>query len=284
MTNDNRNLPCLGCSTELPPEATGCPICLRGRTPQEILRGYAKLRAAATAKRRRPYLIAAAVVVLGVSGWLVATYRQKIKAAAGALARRVDAMRDPKNYAPQAPAPAAPRPPAAPGEPASVETAVRAQLMSADTPPANPAPAPPPVSAPPQAAPAKALATNAWRVSGTVYDLKTLEPVADAEITFVRHESETETTMTDAHGEYEIDLAKGDGWTVSLISARHRRGQVLDIDPPYRVRDTDERLAAMNALTDGDLAATPVDWSRGHARVRLDLVAVPPLPAQSSPP
>jgi hypothetical protein len=67
------SLPCPACQTPLPPEATGCQICLRSRTKQEIMRGYAKLRDEKTRKRRRPYKILAAGALLGASGKLFNT-------------------------------------------------------------------------------------------------------------------------------------------------------------------------------------------------------------------
>lgn len=278
MAEERDTLPCPGCHTPLPPEATGCQICLRGRTKQEIVRGYAKLRAEKARKRRRPFQILAAVLVLGAGGKLVMTHRDKLSSAAGAASRWLDDMRDPRYYAPKPGGPASPPsddPAAVPGAPAAPEDALRAQLMPPDVPPAGGAPEQ--GEAPPAARPAgpKPLAENAWRVSGVVYDLATLDPVPRAEITFLRDEKEPATATTNDKGEYEIDLVKGGGWTASMKSPKHRPGQVLDIDPPYRVRDADERRAAMEALTDGDLIPAPVDWKRASSKVRLDLVAVP---------
>jgi len=282
MAEEKDSLPCPGCSTPLPPEATGCHICLRSRTKQEIVRGYTKLREEKARKRRRPFQILAAVLVIGAGGKVIATHHVKIFAAAGglgdAISRRLDDMRDPKNYAPRADAPSAVEPtaaPAAPGAPVAPEDALRTQLMPANPPAASPEPAPKRNSAAAREARTEPLAKNVWRVSGTVYDLATLDPVPGAKITFLRNDGEPVTATTDDRGEYEADIAKGDGWTVSLKSPKHRPGQVLDIDPPYRVRDADERRAAVNALTDGDMAAAPLNWGRGSSRVRLDLVAVP---------
>lgn len=281
MAEERDTLPCLGCATPLPIEATGCQICLRGRTKQEIVRGYTKLREEKARKRRRPFQILAAVLLIGAGAKLAATYRAKIAASAGAvtgaISRHVDDMRDPKYYAPRAAAPPASETPA-PGAPVAPEDALRSQLM-----PPNPADAVTPPAAP-AARPARSKppAKNAWRVAGTVYDLATLDPVPGAMITFLRNDKEPVTATTDAKGAYEADLVKGDGWSVGMKMTapawgqpRYRRGQLLDIDPPYRDRDADERRAAMNAVTDGDMGAAPLEWARALSRVRLDLIAVP---------
>ncbi|MDD5302344.1 MAG: carboxypeptidase-like regulatory domain-containing protein [Elusimicrobia bacterium] len=275
-------LPCPGCHTPLPPEATGCQICMRARSKYEIMRGYTALHKAKARRRRRPFQIAAAVLLLGAGGWLFMVHGDTITAAAGsaiaAIGRWADDMRNPSNYASKSaasPAPAPAPPAAAPGAPVAPEAALSSQLFPPDAPPASPAqaPAPAPAAAPP-AAP-KALAKNMWRVSGTVYDLATLEPVPGADITFLRDSKEPETATTNDKGGYEIDLAKADGWTVSLEAHDHRRGQIFDIDPSYRVRDADERRAALEHISDGDLTPAPVDWKRASAKVRLDLIAVP---------
>ncbi|MEQ1920333.1 MAG: hypothetical protein ABL955_14175, partial [Elusimicrobiota bacterium] len=121
----------------------------------------------------------------------------------------------------------------------------------------------------------KPLVKNAWRVTGTVYGLSTLAPVAKALVAFNREGVPPVEATTDEQGAYEVDLDKRGGWSVSLKAPNHRRGQILDIDPPYRVRDADERRAAYEHLTDGDLIPVQVGWKRASTRVRLDLVAAP---------
>ncbi|MCR4294385.1 MAG: hypothetical protein NUW21_02535, partial [Elusimicrobia bacterium] len=53
------------------------------------------------------------------------------------------------------------------------------------------------------------------------------------------------------------------------------RGQILDLDPSYRVRDDDERRAVFDNVSDGDLIPVHVEWNRSSAKARLDLFAVP---------
>lgn len=114
-----------------------------------------------------------------------------------------------------------------------------------------------------------------WRVSGAVFDLVTLKPVAGAGITFTREGAESANAATDENGDYEVDLAKGDGWIVSLKAPHYRPGQIVDLDPSYRVRDADERRAALEQINDADLTPAPVEWKLKQTKVRLDLVVVP---------
>jgi hypothetical protein len=283
------SLPCPGCHTPLPPEATGCQICMRPRTRQEIMRGYAKLRDDKARKRRRPFQIMAALLLLGGAGWLAMTHGDRLASAAAAagsaIGRWTDDMRDPSNYAAKAPPPPepAPAPPAAPGAAVAPESAMRAQLFPEDyqPPPAADAPA---AARPARPAGPKPLAKNAWRVSGTVYDLASLDPVPGSKVTFLLDEKEPHAAATDESGAYEVDLPKGDGWTVHVIAPDRRRGQILDIDPSYRVRDADERRAVLENLTAGDLIPAPVGWKRSSSKVKLDLFAIPHRWTGPSPP
>jgi len=262
-------LPCPACRTPLPPEATGCQICMRSRTKQEIVRGYAKLRDDKARRKRFPLLILAALALVGVSGKLFWTWGGPIRSAADSasarLARWADEQRDPKNYGYKEAGPPAASAPA-------VSVAAAPPVAAPPPPPATfAAGAPPDVSRPAK----KAAPVNAWRISGTVYDLSTLSPVHGAAITFELDGAEPVHATSDDRGAYEVDLPKADGWIVSLWAPRHRPGQLMELDPPFRDRDADERRAAMNALSESDLMPVPVSWSRKAMKARLDLVAVP---------
>ena len=246
------------------------------------MRGYNALHREKARRRTRPFKIAAAVLILAVSGKLFMVYGGTFMAAAGSVITRAlkkaDDMRNPSNYAakPALPKEEPPAVPAEPGSPVAPENALRSQLFAPDAPPA-PGPAPAPTASAPAVMPSEPapLAKNSWRVSGTVYDLATLEPVQGADITFLRDSKEPATVTSDDNGAYEIDLVKSDGWTVSLETHDHRRGQILDIDPSYRVRDADERRAVLEHITDGDLTPAPVGWKRASSKVKLDLIVVP---------
>lgn len=280
MMTERDTLPCPGCHTPLPPEATGCQICMRPRTRQEIMRGYAKLRDDKARKRRRPFQIAAAVLVLAGGGWLIKEHGSALKAplssGASAVGHWADDMRNPSNYASRKdPEPPATAEPSEPGGPVAPQSALRSQLFPDDYAPAAASEGGPGKAPAEKPAAPKPLMKNAWRVTGTVYDLATLEPIAGAKIVFLREEKEPVEETTDESGTYAADLVKGDGWTVALQAPDRRRGQILDLDPSYRVRDDDERRAVFDNVSVGDLAPAPVGWSGSTAKTRLDLFAVP---------
>lgn len=296
----NESLPCPGCGTPLPPEATGCQICMRARTKHEIVRGYAQLRESKARRRRLPLMVVVFALVAGTAikfGW---DFRAVIRTSAGAARTRAaawyDRFTDPKNYAPRGAATAenvrANAPPSTPPPPAPASSpAVRRDERPATAPPPSPPSSGETAASSPAVKPP--VAKNAWRVSGIVYDLSSLDPVPNSEITFFGDYRKPVTTITGADGAYEVDLSKSDGWTVGVnapdrradkmggIVPGWRRGQVLDVDPPYRVRDSDERQAAVDAISDGDLAPAAVGWKRSASNVRLDLVVVPaPIPSK----
>ncbi|MEK7234597.1 MAG: carboxypeptidase-like regulatory domain-containing protein [Elusimicrobiota bacterium] len=248
---------------------------MRTRSRHEIMRGYAALHKEQSRRRRRPFQIAAAVILLGVSGKLFMLYSDTFMAAVNsAISRTIrwtDDIRNPSNYTARQAQSAFPA--AAPGSSVSPETAMQMH-RAANTPPAG---GPAPAASNPPARPSRPapLAKNSWRVSGTVYDLATLTPVRGAVITFLRDSKQPATVATDDHGTYRIDLAKSDGWTVSLKTPGHRRGQILDIDPSYRVRDADERRAVFEHIAEEDLAPAPVVWKRATSEVKLDLITLP---------
>lgn len=275
-------LPCPGCHTPLPPEATGCQICMRARTKQEIVRGYSKLREEKDRKRKLPFKILAVVLLLGGAVKVYLDHGDRIKAEAARVTAAVrhwtDGMRDPKNYSPVKSA----EPPAAPpaSTPVAPENALRAHLYD---PPASaagtstPTPIRPTASIPddPRPSAPKPLVKNAWRVTGSVFDLASLNRVSYAKVEFAREGHESVSGTTDQEGAYEVDLPKGEGWTVSARSPKHRRGQLVDLDPSYRLRDADERRAAFEQINDGDLMPAAVEWTLKQTKVRLDLVVVP---------
>lgn len=255
---------------------------MRTRTKQEIVRGYSKLREEKDRKRKLPFKILAVVLVMGGAGKVYLDHGERIKAEAARGAAFVhnwlDGMRDPKKYSPmKSELPGAP--PAPP--PVAPENAQRAQLYESPAPAVsgNPAPTsvapaatPMPVDEPPPGP--KPLVKNAWRVNGSVFDLASLSRASYVKVVFTREGQEI-TAITDDEGAYEADLPKGEGWIVSARSPKHRRGQLVDLDPSYRARDIDERRAAFEQLNDGDLNPAPVEWKLKETKVRLDLVVVP---------
>ena len=241
------HLPCPACHTPLAPEATGCHICLRARSKQEIMRAYAGLRKEKARRRILPFKIAGGALILGAVISLSWHRQEDIKTAAATarstVGRWSEDLTDAKRYSDH--------PAAAADEIPDSESS--AAVSSLKQPPAG----------------------NVWRVSGVVYDLATLLPVPDANVLFISDGGSSQHTMTDKAGRYEVDVLRGAGWAVSVKAANYRTGQIMDVDPPYRERDAEARRAAVEHLSDADLGPSPVEWSRKRSRVTLDLVAVP---------
>lgn len=233
---------------------------MRTRTKQEIMLGYAKLRTEKSRKRILPFKILAVVLILGAGVKLILDHRNRLTAELHSVhdtaSRWLDDIRDPKHYASK-------RQDAPPPD------------VSVTTPTPTPVPIPTPVPTQTPSAGRPSLVQNAWRVSGTVYDLMTLAPVTGATITFLKNEKVSAIATTSMAGTYTIDLAKGNDWTVHLTSPQHRKGQLLDVEPPYRDRDAGARRATIEAITDEDLAASHVGWEFSSSKVKLNLIAVP---------
>ena len=273
-------LPCPGCHTELTPEATGCHICMRARTKQEIVRGYAKLREEQARRKRRPFQIMATVLVVGAGSWLVVRFQVPLMTVARSGKARAaawfDRFTDTNTYAPEKATETASEttPPVAP--------VTKSPFAPVLTPPAelelrNARPAAPIVAAPATPLiPAKPpVPKNSWVVTGTVYDVDNLEPAKNATISFTRDTLPKVVVKTDDNGEYEAVLAKGEGWTALVEVRNRRRGQVADLEPPYRTRDEDERRAAFDHISDGDLAPAAVAGNLKSAKVHMDFVTFP---------
>lgn len=284
MTSEKGMLPCPGCHTPLPPDATGCQICLRSRTKQEIVRGYAYLRAEEKRRKALPFKVAGAAIVIALTAFFSWDNRGKIlewaERARRWTAKKYERFLDANSYVDKKKEPDLPvtvnpadlpkddpRSPFSPNHKPAQQPVVEAFRGVSPPPPPRPEPAPP--------APKRAPAKTDWRVSGTVYDLATLEPVGDAEVVFLLHGRSPRTATTGGDGTYEADIPKDEGWTVTLRSGRHKPGQIVDADPPYRSRDADERRATQQNASEGDLSPAPVSFPRSKSRVTLNLVAVP---------
>lgn len=279
----NDTLPCPGCHTPLLPEATGCHICMRARTKQEIVRGYAKLREEQARRKSRPFKILAAVLFVGGAGWLVARFQTPLIAGARSAKRHTaawyDRFVDAHSYAPAKPADAetAVSPDAATTKsPFATPVTVPSELRPAS----GPAPAPfaggPAGAAPTPVAPAKPpVPKNSWLVTGTVYDIDNLEPAKQATITFTRETFPKVVVKTNDEGVYEAVLVKGEGWTALVEVRNRRRGQVADLEPPYRARDEDERRAAFEHISDGDLAPAAITGKTSASTLHRDFVTFP---------
>lgn len=282
-------IPCRGCGTLLDLSDTGCPICLRGRTPQEIANDARRLREEERRRRLLPWKILIFLTLLGAGGWLAARYREPLTrlyaSVSGAISGALDKMRDPSYYAKSDDEQAPPPPP----DPAATQAAPGTSAPRA-------APAAPPAAPPPnphQAAPAPpeppreptwelppvsgAGMHGHWLVRGFVYDLASARPLADAELLFeaVEGEPHRTVTQTDRDGYYLVRLPRQRNYRAMARAKGYRTFPLEDGDPPYRTMSAAARRQALKEALDYSSDAATLGWNENYDEIRQDFALIP---------
>lgn len=275
-------IPCRGCGTILNLSDAGCPICLRGRSKYEITRDYAQLREDKSRRRRRPFVILGALLVLGAAGRMVFLHRERIARTYGRAHARVtrfmDEAGDPANYAPHpiaksaapdeppAPAPAGGSPPTSGSAPAPEQK--------------NPSAKAPPIEVPDLVVPA--MEPNRWAVYGRVYDLKTLRPAGNVGVTFVHSMGGasylSRGSVSDADGRYMVVFERSKfpgGYEAACNDARYLRPVFQEADIPYATLPAADRQSLLDSARSGDMHSTPFEEITGEDSRRLDLFLAP---------
>jgi hypothetical protein len=267
-------IPCPGCGTQLNLSDDRCPVCLRGRSKQEIVRTYARLRLEEEQRRRRPYQAVAALLASGAVAFILyLSWPLVVSAFNGVLSRLArfnDRITDPnylrgvtgKAAAPLAPAP----PPPAPPPPAPVFVA-----------PAAPAPRPAPP--PPLSVHTPKLQANQWALHGRVYNLLTLSPAPNASFTAYVGGNGWRTFESDGEGRYRVALnrltAEGQSYEIQSIDPRYTTGVHYESDIPYLRLSAEERRQLVRSARDGDSRPTPLNDVIGENEMRRDLFVCP---------
>lgn len=220
---------CPACRSELDPVATSCGVCLRPRSRQEIFRGMRQLNQKEKTQRRRPFLIAGAVLAVA-AGFGANAYRQ----------RRLPAA---QTAPPQAEAPKAPE--ASP----PIQESPEPSLYSAKLP------------AQYQRAPEEKGAEDRWMVAGRVYELATLEAAAGAQLIFTdRNSSRTFKTTTKKNGSYAIQLplVKEGGYVVTVRHKNRRANYLDEMEPPYERQGRVRRIEAAHMASQASVLHVPL--------------------------
>lgn len=187
--------------------------------------------------------------------------------------------RDPIAAAPPPPPPAASLPPAPAPAPAAASpetarpTATFAIPSRAPARPRAPAPAAAPAKlAPPVLAALQAERGARWIFEGTVYDVKTLEPVYAARLRFVDASGKTVgQTVTGDGGRYRVDLPAGTIGYALLVSHPDYAPRYLDeIEPPFRQAPEEQRAELSRVVMGNKPWLGEKDKSR-----RRDFVMIP---------
>jgi len=298
-----QTIPCPGCRTELGPEITVCPICTRPRSKYEITRAYATLRAMEEKRRKRPFIIGGYLLAFAVIGGLYVRFQAPVRAAFAAgrskVERFIDQARDPgRLIAPAATPKTAPVPPASPAEAAAAASAFGKPTWSppppirqeptpkasgpvmAAPPPAGPAgaePPPPTRKRPKGDLPLKAMDASEWALRGSVYDLATLTPVADA-VFSVRYNERLEASFkSDEDGRYMVVLRRvtNGGFELSNRTEGYAPAVYSESDVPYAQLTPAERRDMAETARAGDVHPTPITDISGEDSIHRDLFVVP---------
>jgi hypothetical protein len=281
-------VPCRGCGTLLDLSETGCPICLRGRSPQEIANDARRLREQERLARQRPWKIAGGLAAAAALAALAVRFQEPLSravgAATGAVSGAFEKIQDPRYYAPQSETPP-------PDAPAPVEPPPAA---------ASPAPvAPRPASVPAHAAaeapagPERALTWQLpawpedqsgmgdfWRVQGFVYDLESAKPMMSVTVRFtpLDESGPRVEARTDSLGAYAVRLARQRQYRAQVIAPGYLTGPLEDGDPPYRAQARAERVRAAKVAREYSSESATLTWNDNLDEVRQDLVVVKSAP------
>lgn len=271
---------------------TGCQVCLRGRSAQEITRGYARARAEKAWRRRRPFVILASLAALGVGGYAYQRYQAAIlnfgRQSMASFGRFYDANSDPAAIAPHYGAAAdtasqsQPKPSASPADDSfAPQNSPAATFPPAPAPTPAPAPVaarvapagPPPVIGPRLDAPEPTLpnvAPGQWVLHGRVFDLKTLKILADARIAVKRGDYSFAFATSGPDGWYAITLPRNendnDGYQLAAQQTGYAAPAQYEGDIPYAKLSASERTQLIQAAQEGDTHPSPLTGSADYVR------------------
>jgi hypothetical protein len=278
-------IPCPGCGTALNLSDSSCPICLRGRSPQEITRGFARLKQEKEKRRRRPFVALAAVAVVGSIGYFLSKHAQDVGAlyqrAAGGFSKYYQDNSSAEHLAQNGGIHAPPPPPAF--SPAPAPPPAPAPTPPPAPKPAAPKPVPPPPSPAPAAAaqepPLPALEPGRWILHGRVLDLKTLRPVPSAQLAVKIGGSSVGSPLVNADGYYSISLQRlaSDEQGYEVVGSDPRYAPVVQYegDIPYPKLSAAERARLVISAQEGDYRPSPLFDVRGEDDMRRDVYLSP---------
>ncbi len=249
---------CPACHAEMGPNDGQCPICLRPRSRRELMESLNKDRRDEDARRRKPYQILGAIVLVLALGY---GFKQ---------AQRMGFLKSAPPPEPPKPQAAAPAPAPAPSIPSIMANQATSTPAPAVTPAYN-GPKSSTAAAPAEEAPAD------WLVNGAVYDLISLKPAAGARLVFENHFSgEQFKAKCDARGRYKVHLPKlTDGGYAVSVSAKGYRGDYLEEgSPPFANRTQAGREEAAADAAQSAVLHVPIFLDK-DAELEYNLALLP---------
>ncbi len=282
-------IPCPGCRTELEPSATVCHICTRPRNRLEITRAYATMREMKRQRERRPYIIAGYLLAAGAAGWLLYRFHAPLVALTASVWTRGGKAVD-EALSSAVPTPVAvPPPPDAPAPaspPASASAFPAAPVKTAPSAAPSAAPA---TATPASDKPARPLhvvdlprppmdPTIQWAFYGRVFDVITLKPVPNAQLSFNATTGGMGAyTMSDAEGRFMVVLRRlqQGSYEIRVSNDGYAAPVLYESDIPYATLPIGERRDIVLSAQDGDISLPPLTDVAGEASVRRDVFLAP---------
>lgn len=264
---------CPGCTTELSPEASSCYVCMRPRTRNEIFKGIHGEQLEVKSRRRRPFIVAAVILIAAGGGYAWWKFNPLLKPLL-------------KKASPIAPAAA----PAGPQQAFEEQgaSARRVEMFATEQPAASPSAAAPSspssaqepsyTSAPPPSLYKSKEAPTKWKISGRVYDLITLKPVAGASVSFTEPETgKRREVKTGKDGRYSVALPslKEGGYAPELSHPAYRPGFLEEGEVPYREQGESRRIEAAQLLRENVIMHVPLSPPEGESALTYDAVLTP---------
>lgn len=273
---------CPACRSLMDVGATNCPICLRPRSRQEMLRDLQGVKKQERSKKRRLLAVAAlgaAAAALYTHPEWITLAKSKAAPAMTPIAARAKARMDETvkaNWPDTAPAegqgPITPKSSFA----AAVDAATGGTAKPAPIPSQGTAPVTPPVVQPPPdvaATPPPDAAPAFWKVQGSVYWLLDLKAGAGFELVFAPTSGEpARKARVGRDGRYSISLPaleSGAGYRVSVRQAGREVPYLEEASAPYRGRTRAQREDALQEASQAPVLHVPL--SPEGASTHLDL-------------
>lgn len=233
---------CAGCGRPMKAVLGICGHCRRPNDENEIASGLA----AARERRERPVRLAVWTAIFLLVGAGLYARRGALRKGAASFSQAAATL---QTRAPQAP---------------------RAASQSGPSP-----------SAPPPAPPEPTLGPNDWALTGRVFDLKTLKPVAGVKMIFLCPERGlSRVTALDEFGRYGVALPVGvtEGFAIRVDAPGYVSSALAEPDVPYAQLAAADRAQLIESADGGDAASSRVVEPENGQPENLDVFLAPQRP------
>jgi hypothetical protein len=122
---------------------------------------------------------------------------------------------------------------------------------------------------------------GAFILYGTVYDLQTLKPVPNAQLSFTKGSVVANIAVADPYGRYAAVLGRPDsyrpedGYDISTQTPGYAQPVLHETDIPYAKLSASDRLEMIRLARSSDVHSSPLFDIEGQARRELDVFIAP---------